>query len=536
VKKTRFSIGLIGLTAALGCSTATSPSGKGPAPTPTPTPGLLSRINPYVIEETDAYTIQRYPKEEYVRVDERHIRHPILGRAVEFFREDEKYYYVSVPKHLPEEEVLRASPTPGSVRRPEEAPALPVPPLSDFTDLLPPRVAGRLNLEKVASSGLPDEGLWRASFVIADVNEDGILDIVSPPSRIGGHPYLQIWLGDGKGKFSPWTLSYVDPGRGKADAGIDYGAVAVGDIDGDGHADVVAAIHGGGLISFFGNGSGSFRIERTGLPGREYSSQAVVLLDADNDGRLDIVASRDGLETSDGQPLDYQQVRVYLYRGHEGWQFKTDGLLRGSYSNSLHAWDFNGDGRKDVLTGSHYNGTLWLLWKNEGNGTFTPVSIPDIEIYAYHFAGAPGTFGRQRAPAFADAFYMFKPEPELARAAGITVYTLAGDVWTRHRIWRKKDGKTLQYGLAMGDLDGDGLDDVVFPDSEERRLKIFLQRPDGSFFEAAEREEPALDAPGQCVRLADLDKDGRLDIVLAKTVSSVRPQDVGGWDVYLNRR
>jgi hypothetical protein len=88
----------------------------------------------------------------------------------------------------------------------------------------------------------------------------------------------------------------------------------------------------------------------------------------------------------------------------------------------------------------------------------------------------------------------------------------------------------------MGDLDGDGLDDIVFPDSEERRLKIFFQQPDGSFVEAAESEEPALDSPGQCVRLADIDRDGRLDVVLAKTVSSVRPGDRGGWDVYLNKR
>jgi hypothetical protein len=88
----------------------------------------------------------------------------------------------------------------------------------------------------------------------------------------------------------------------------------------------------------------------------------------------------------------------------------------------------------------------------------------------------------------------------------------------------------------MGDLDGDRLDDVVFPDSEERRLRVFFQQPDGSFVEAEDREEPVLDSPGQCVRLADLDGDGRLDVVLAKTVSSSRPGDRGGWDVYLTRR
>jgi hypothetical protein len=134
-----------------------------------------------------------------------------------------------------------------------------------------------------------------------------------------------------------------------------------------------------------------------------------------------------------------------------------------------------------------------------------------------------------------DAYFMSMTEP-VARAAGITLYTARGGKWERHRVWRKKEGKTLLYGLAMGDLDGDRLDDIVFPDSEERRLKIFFQQSDGSFVEAAERDEPVLDSPGQCVRLADLDRDGRVDILLSKTVSSTRPDDKGGWDVYLNRR
>jgi len=522
--------------AAFGCSSTPRSTAHGATPTPTPTPGALSRTNPHVVEETDTYTIQRYPKEDYIRIDDRHIKHPMLGGKIEFFREDERYYYIAVPKTIPEEEALKAQAAPQKTPRARKSQEStePGPPLSDFTDLFPPRVSGRVRLEKI-DSGLPKEGLWRASFVLADVNEDGILDVVSPPSRIGGDPVLHIFIGDGKGKFSRWPLTFTEAGKQKADAVVDYGGVAVGDIDGDGHADVVAAVHGGGLVSFFGDGHGGFRVVGTGLPGREYSAQAVVLADVNKDGHPDIIASRDIVEASDTGVVDTHQVRVYLFAGSKGWQFFPDGIVGGFYSNSLNAWDFDGDGLKDVLTGSHYNGALTLLWKNEGNGHFSPVSIPDIEIYAYHFATAPGTFGRDRAPAFADAYYMSTSQPEVAYAAGITLYVRKGGAWQRHRVWRKKNAKTLQYALAMGDLDGDGLDDIVFPDSEARRLRIFFQQPDGSFVEAAERDEPALDSPGQCVRLADVNGDGKLDIVLAKTVSSSRPEDTGGWDVYLNR-
>jgi hypothetical protein len=131
---------------------------------------------------------------------------------------------------------------------------------------------------------------------------------------------------------------------------------------------------------------------------------------------------------------------------------------------------------------------------------------------------------------------MITNQPSEARATRITMYSFENGDWKRHRVWRKKEGKSTQYALAVGDLDGDGLDDVVFADSEQNRLRVFFQKPDGTFSEMAEQEEPVLDSIGQWIELADVNGDGRLDVLLAKTVASYRPGDQGGWNVYLNRR
>jgi hypothetical protein len=513
---------------------------QGAAPAAATSPQPLSRTDPDIIEETETYYIKRLPKSQYIKIDDRHVKHPLVAQPVEFFKEDADYYYISVPKMLPEEaevkeqEILSSRGSRSATTTPELSTEKSLVPLSDFQDLSPARVPGRIHLEEVRGSGLPDRGMWRASFAVADVNGDGKPDIVAPTSRLGDGD-LHIWLGDGKGHFQSWPLRFTEGGQPLSSFSIDYGGVAVGDIDGDGHMDVVAASHGNGLVALFGDGQGTFRVVRAGLPQREFSAQAVVLLDADGDGKLDIVASRDVVKQESNQPVDKMQVRVYLYRGEAGWELRKDGIVGGFYSNSLASWDYDGDGRKDVLTGSHYLGALTLLWKNQGNGDFAPVSFPAIEIYAYHFVSAPGTFGNARVPAFADSFFMSTNIPETAKANGITVYAFQDGAWSRHRVWRKKDPKASVFGMAMGDLDGDGLDDIVFADTGSRRLRIVFQQADGSFVEAAESEEPVLDSPGQCIRLADLDGDGRLDVVLSETVSSIAPGDPGGWKVYLNR-
>lgn len=537
------SVVLLLVLAAVACSSSRSPSkpmAPPPVVNPTPTPGPLSRIDPTVVEETETYVIRALPKKDYKKVGEHSIKHPNLATPMEYFKEDDQYYYTYSPKSLPEEVAAavgapHAVPTPArpgmAVATKDVSPGVS---MADFSDITPPRVPGAIRLEKVANPGLPVDGMWRASFVVADVNGDGIPDIVAPPNRVGDGQ-LRIWLGDGHGSFSAWPLRFTQPdGTPVSHFSIDYGAVAVGDIDGDGNMDVVSASHGGGLVSLFGDGKGTFRVVRAGLPGRDYSSQAITLLDADGDGKLDIVASRDIGDLINGS-VDKLMVRVYLYRGAQGWEWKKEGLVGGFSSNSLHGWDYSGSGRKSVLTGSNYAGALTLLWQSAGDGTFQPVQFDAIELYAFHFTTQPGTFGKARVPAFADAYFSQANLPNPTRAVGISIYAYEQGTWTRHRVWRQLEGKAAISAMAFGDLDGDGLDDIVFADNEQHKLRILFQQPDGSFAEMDEKLEPSIAALGQWIYLADLDGDGRPDIVLSRTVSSSAPNEKGGFDVYFNR-
>ncbi len=534
------------LLAAAACSTSagkpTAPPPAAPGPAPTPTPGIRSRLDPTVIEETETNVIRRLPKADYVKIDDRHVRLPILGpqSAIEFFKEDDKYYYVSEPKALPEEieakrKLLAQQQVTGVASDPSAAPP-PSPGVSaeDFESIVPPVAANGIRLEDVAKTGLPEGGMWRASFVVADMNGDGIPDIVAPPHRMGDGK-LHVWLGDGKGGFSAWPISFTEGGKPSPRFTVDYGAVAVGDLDGDGKLDVVSASHGRGLIALYGDGKGEFRVVRKGLPAAEFSSQAVTLLDVDGDGKLDIVASRDGPGQEEKGTIDLQQVRVYMNRGKGGFEFKKDSVVGAFYSNSLNAWDVGGRGKKDILTGSNYTGALTLLWKNLGDGTFGPVSFDAIELYAYHFATAPGTFGKAHLPAFADSYFAQANVPDPTRAVGISIYVLRDGKWERHRIWREKEGRASITAIAMGDVNGDGLDDVVFADNGNRRLRVLLQQEDGTFSELDQKAEPAIASLGQWLRLVDLNGDGRLDVVLSRTVSSSAPTESGGWNVYLNR-
>jgi hypothetical protein len=115
------------------------------------------------------------------------------------------------------------------------------------------------------------------AVAVGDLNGDAVPDIASVENMTNGR--LLVAFGAGDGNFS--TVAPVST------IGIDLSDVAIGDIDHDGHADVVVAHKGGGTIRiFFGNGDGTFVAD--GPLAISVQPKFLAVRDWDEDGDLDL--------------------------------------------------------------------------------------------------------------------------------------------------------------------------------------------------------------------------------------------------------
>jgi hypothetical protein len=135
------------------------------------------------------------------------------------------------------------------------------------------------------------DGGETTSVALADVNEDGHLDIVA--GDLNANRVL-VGLGDGHGNFTATTLSVPGPptASGAPTEGRAWG-VTTGDFNGDGHTDIaVADVATHGIVSFTGDGAGHFSApQRLAL---DHAPVDIVSKDLNGDGLDDIVATQAG--------------------------------------------------------------------------------------------------------------------------------------------------------------------------------------------------------------------------------------------------
>ncbi len=192
-------------------------------------------------------------------------------------------------------------------------------------------------------------GTYPRSVVVGDINGDGHLDVVVANS---GSNTVTVLLGNGDGSLGA-ALSYA--------VGSSPQSVAVGDFNGDGFLDLAVANQGtardysdSDLSILLGNGDGTFQSPERYLIG--FAPSSVAVGDFDKDGHLDVVVDNSSSTTNlDGK------VTVLLGNGDGTFRVVDRSYAVGSGPATLAVVDFNSDGLLDLAVASANSGTLTIL-------------------------------------------------------------------------------------------------------------------------------------------------------------------------------
>ncbi len=310
-------------------------------------------------------------------------------------------------------------------------------------------------------------------------------------------------------------------------AGIYGHGAAWGDADGDGYIDLYVgtfAKEGKGNI-FFKNVKGKFVRDQQKTLNISSRTTGIVFADLDNDGDADLYVG--------SMPQDNKLKGNTLFENTGKGNFKDISTNNGSCpvsfgGRSVAVLDFDGDGLLDILAGEDpltgYNGSATRssrLFRNKGK-----LQFEDVSASAGLPAGIPG-YGVAAADVNNDGW----PDFFLAANNGGNLLFLndkKGKFYeapgTRKTFeWAGSGGDNMVCGISFGDVNRDGLLDIVMgPHFEEpwvapQPIRLFLNKgiKEGkTVFEentkAAGLKPIPLKAPH--VEIQDFDNDGLPDI------------------------
>jgi len=325
---------------------------------------------------------------------------------------------------------------------------------------------------------------------VGDLNGDSFVDV---STMLGSTSTVGVHLNRGDGSFLP-MLSTDGP---FACCGLVFSRLA--DANGDGRPDLI------GLVQFYdrldvvlGDGTGHFGARTF----RDLGSQpyAMAVADCNEDGIADVVAACD--------------AGIAICLGTASGRFGAPAFLTGQ-KKYVRTADFNRDGHADLIaTNSHRNyefGSEVAVFLGRGDGTFS--ALPTF------YAGYRPTnvaVGKINGDAIMDIAVANFGDNSIALFLGRGDGTFVADsVMTS--VW----GPSLE----LADLDGDGAQELIAAVPDVAAIRVW-QGP------VAGRNGPILDFgtltdPTQ-LRLADLDHDGRVDLVIERGAQS-------SFDVLLNR-
>ena len=388
---------------------------------------------------------------------------------------------------------------------------------------------------------------------VGDIDNDGWIDIAVVYRTANGQR-LVIYKNDHTPFDSTWA-TYRDL---TGDTGYDFWSVALADFDNDGDIDIAVGRADAGSTNnlyLYGNPSPSTAFS-TGIwavrdlgPGSGATTNEIVDLavgDFDRDGGIDIV-SMEGFVAGNANIDVWKNPKTGVF-GTGTWVRNTVGTVQANNAvgvsegiRDLTVADFDNDGWLDIGSGSEEAGNpgLMRVWEND----HTPFSGTWYEHNLGNLGGSSDIFGVASADVDRDGDYEFVGS-DVDNNLWLFNNTLI------HRSMEFADGTNMSTTnllvdmvvMVSGDLDNDGDADLI-TGSVNGRIEAWNNTENTTISAWQSWGTPTLidDLADEIksIAIGDLDRDGKLDIVVAEALGTddafiyayqnVNPFTAGGW-------